>query len=528
MDVLPIACSSQLFHGSYPKSYRAIPRAIRVPHILQSTALKTEPCAMVVVTTASTFTAVLTLASVKMPKPPRGRRVVGIIQRQARKASKEQENKSSTVTLQVPQDLIGQLPAAIRDNEERRERYLTEALEIGVRAFAQAGISLDTSLVQTSFATMLSDLKLHTESSERSLKDLLNSQVSGEDSQLARLLLDQFGERGRLASLLDDICRRLADPGVKASLPNTVSELVSNALEDERAEIGKLVNAADPKSPLGLFLAQQQEAVRAFQGEYIQKITDIEQKLSQDMSEIRIALDVDKRLQAMNAEMEELRDKSTSKGMTFEEAGYEVLTQIARGFGDRVESCGTEVVDGTNRKIGDQLIYICQPGLPELAIIVEQKAGKISRKPLLRQMQEAIEFRSASAAIGLMQRRYLGKTQPVYDQHGPVQVIVGVDWLGDGEVKQADWFPLQVAYRAIRSQLIASKLQQSGSTIDVDELRARIKSVEQALGDAQRVKVNATAARTNLDSITSTIKDMENRIRNELAAMELALNNSNL
>merc|ERR1712224_922338 len=126
-------------------------------------------------------------------------------------------------------------------------------------------------------------------------------------------------------------------------------------------------------------------------------------------------------------------------------------------------------------------IIINQPGISEgLRVVVEQKAGKCARKVLLKEMTDGMEFRGAQAAIGLMQRQHLGKNQSGFEQHGPKQIIVGVDC----QSGETDWFALEVAYRTLRAHVVGD--------IDTDEIRARIKNVESALTVMQSVRINAT------------------------------------
>lgn len=423
------------------------------------------------------------------------------------------------VMLKVPQSLLASVPPDVYADEGARELYLHTALEIGIKALAQAGVSLDTSYVDATFQGFASEVRQYRDESQRTLEQLLRYHLTGEDSQLARMLLAELGERGRLASLLDNAHRRLADPEVQSSLPNVVAGLIRSALDDEHIRVERLVNAADPQSPLGLFLSQQQQAVKILQDEYTKKLFSLEKQLSRQMEEIRTALNFEERLAAMQDKVDDQIEKSTGKGAVFEGAGYDELVRIAAVFGDEVESCGTMLIDGTNRKIGDQLIHINQPGAPKLTIVVEQKAGKIGRKPLLRQMGDAMFYRSAEAVIGLMQRKHMAKNQSHYEQHGPVQIIVGVDWSRDA----SDWFALEVAYRTLRGHVVASALKGGDSAVDIEDAKARMGNIKDSLGDVTKVKVIVTSARKSLDTVTIVVTVMEERVRSELAAMERAL-----
>jgi len=312
---------------------------------------------------------------------------------------------------------------------------------------------------------------------------------------------------------LEGAHRQLTDPEVKSSLPSRVAELITTALEDEKRRVSGLVNAADPQSPLGLFLSRQDQTVRCLQEDYSRKMAS----LARQLEDIRTALGIEDKLKAMQAVVDETQEKSTGKGLDFEEDGYNALTRTAAIFGDEVEACGTTRVNGTLRKVGDQLIRIRQRGAPELSIVVEQKAGSVGRKPLLRQMREAMTFRGAQAAIGLMQRRHMGKTQAAYEQHGPEQVIVGVDWSDE-----TDWFALDVAYRTLRTHLLATAFSKADGSVNADDIRSAIRRIELALGDIQRMRSSLTEAKKSIDSVSQAITELEGRIKAELQAVERA------
>eukprot|EP00443_Scrippsiella_acuminata_P008806 CAMPEP_0115322832 /NCGR_PEP_ID=MMETSP0270-20121206/81610_1 /TAXON_ID=71861 /ORGANISM="Scrippsiella trochoidea, Strain CCMP3099" /LENGTH=503 /DNA_ID=CAMNT_0002742819 /DNA_START=1 /DNA_END=1509 /DNA_ORIENTATION=+ len=400
------------------------------------------------------------------------------------------KEETEEITFRVPRSLLAAMPSELRTGSSpERDRHLCMALEIGLKALA-AGVSLDTSLVREAFAGFTEDIQRYHQDSQSALRDLLSSHISGEDSRLARMLAgESAAEHKRLNLLLEDTRRRMVDPESKASLPGAVLELLRGVLGDEERRVSNLVNAADPKSPVGFFLEQQRQAVSEMQNNYYEKVIVLEERLERQMAEIRNALQVDEKLQALQEQVDERTQKSTQKGTAFEDDGYDALVAMASTFGDRVEACGTATVSGTKRKIGDLLVHINQPGTPPgLCLVVEMKSGRCARKAMLEQLATGMEFRGAQAGIGIMQRQYLGKRQSAFEQHGPKQIIVGVDWS-----EQTDWFALEVAYRTLRAHMVASALQKQRREVDAEEVRARIKNVEGALGSMQRVKVNATA-----------------------------------
>ena len=59
------------------------------------------------------------------------------------------------------------------------------------------------------------------------------------------------------------------------------------------------------------------------------------------------------------------------------------------------------------------MIIIQHQGVPELRIAIEAKAGNISRKKLIEQVRNGVANHNAFRGIGLMDRKYMGKTQHV-------------------------------------------------------------------------------------------------------------------
>jgi len=306
----------------------------------------------------------------------------------------------------------------------------------------------------------------------------------------------------------------LLPPEMRSADPHERDRYLCTALE---IGLKALINAADSKSTVGPLLREQLQSVMEQQNKNAEM-------LDKQMTDIKHVLHVDEKLQALQQETVDAKEAGTAKGLVFEAAGYEALVAIAKTFGDRVEHTGSAPVSGTKRKVGDHVIHVNQPGAGDLRLVVEQKAGKCSKNKLLGQMKSAMEFREAQAAIGLIQRNSLGKRQAAYEQHGPDWIIVAVDFLDDSEQTDSDWFALEVAYRTLRSQVVADAIQRhTVGGVDVAEVKTLIMNVERELNIMRKVKLNASAARTSLENIESTVAELVQNVRKELAEMENAL-----
>ena len=192
----------------------------------------------------------------------------------------------------------------------------------------------------------------------------------------------------------------------------------------------------------------------------------------------------------------------------------DALQDVADVLGDRIEHTGGSGEGASRSKVGDILIIIQHQGVPELRIAIEAKAGNISRKKLIEQVRNGVANRNAIRGIGLMDRKYMGKTQHVLGQEGE-NYIIGVDWAED------DFLALEVTYRMLRSIMIAEALRMDGTdTIDVDAISKRLEQAKTDLGMIQSMKVQTTNAIGTLEGVRSNMDVMEKKVRSQLAEAE--------
>ena len=304
----------------------------------------------------------------------------------------------------------------------------------------------------------------------------------------------------RLDTIFDDI----SNPEKASSVPNRVSEVIEAKFEGIESEVTKALDLAKEDSPLRQFLTTQQNTISTLK-------TDIETQ----MSDIRTALNVDEILQQKEVEKEELYQQSTQKGHHFENDAVDSLQDIAGLFGDRIEHTGGEGVGKSRSKIGDIVIVIISPGIPEIRVAIEAKAGSsISRKELVKQTRDGVQMRGAVCGIGLMERKHMGVRQQVVEQEAE-NYIVGVDW------DNQDFLALEVIYRTLRAQLIAEEIRSSGDDeIDVEAVKRHLTQAKTDLGLFQSMKGGAKSAITTLEELRNNLDIVEDKVRTELSKAE--------
>jgi hypothetical protein len=426
-------------------------------------------------------------------------------------------NESEPISISLPEDIWGQIPETTRQSEQDLSDYLLDALRIGVLATVNASITIDTARIEGLIDQMSQDTVAQHTALNSELETLLDANLTGDDSMLVRRLQETLGADGSLSALLANLAISLADPDHANSIPAKTKAVLHEEAELVRQTLNSAIDITDEQSNLGKFVREQRNRLTEVNEIVTTAMNALDQKLATRMQRIEEALGVDAAMQLKEAEIEELKDKSTGKGIHFENDAVEALQDIAGVFGDIVEHTGGSGEGATRSKVGDIVLIMNHTGLPPIRLAIEAKAGKISRKELLRQVREGNKNRNAVCGFGLMERKNMGARSFVVEQEAE-NYIVGVDWKDD------NFLALEVLYRTIRIQLIADALRASEDIeIDVDALKKRIAQIKTDLGLFQSMKGSATNAIGVIEDLRTQLDTVERKVRSELKETEKLL-----
>ena len=414
------------------------------------------------------------------------------------------KSSDSDYNLLVPADILNKIPDDIKNDPDRLRGHLVRALKIGLLAIEGGEFTLSTERIENAIDSTINKYQEFDAAFEVSLSRLIDQKLTGDESQLANRLSAVFGERGDLRTRLDAIFDDISNPDKASSVPNRVTEVMDTKFQNVETEITSALDVAKEDSPLRSFLNEQRT-------NFNQLKTDMET----EMGRIQTALNVDEILQAKEDEIAELYSKSTGKGIHFENDSVDALQDIAGLFGDRIEHTGGEGVGGSRSKIGDIVIVVISPGIPEIRIAIEAKSGSsIGRKELVRQTRDGVKIRGAVCGIGLMERKHMGVRQQVVEQEGE-NFIVGVDW------DNQDFLALEVVYRTLRAQLIAEEIRSSGEDgIDVNSLKKHLTQAKTDLGLLQGLRGGLSSAITTLEDNRKNLDIIRDKINLELSKAE--------
>ena len=427
------------------------------------------------------------------------------------------EEPTHSVVLEIPHKIWIQIPERFRNSKEDLIDYLQNAAQIGILAMANTSLSLDTSELERMVEHTAEQTLSQQQEINKNLETFVESNLTGDDSLLARRLQETLGSNGTLEHLLTSLSNNLTDPQHANSIPAKTGQVLLEQATQVMATLNEATDITDEKTNLGKFVREQRERVGEIKTMMAQSMTEMGEQLDARMKRIEDALNVDEALQAKEQEIEELHEKSTGKGIHFENDSVDALQDIAGLFGDRVEHTGGEGEGASRSKVGDIVLIINHTGLQPLRVAIEAKAGKIARKELLRQIRAGVKNRSALCGIGLMERKYMGSRSFVVEKEDE-NYLVGVDWKND------DFLALEVVYRTLRIQLINEQLQAQGDVeVDVDALKKSLAQIKTDLGDFQAMKGNASNAMSVIQNLKNQIEALERKLKQELKDAEALL-----
>lgn len=412
--------------------------------------------------------------------------------------------------INVPWRLIEELPDEVRADPDQLEVYLIRALEIGVKAMAQAGVHLDTDFVRAEFQQFAGGLTTMRQGLER----LMNDELTAEDSKLARGLREYLSEDGRLGRMVRQLASELGDPTREGSIPGRIRQILDANFKNADSPFQRALNISDDSSPLKRFVADQEKRITDLREDLTKKHTQLSESIDGCFQKVFDHI-------GYKADLAEAEEAGTRKGGSFEDQLIEFLQSVSIGK-DHAERVGEATIDGTRVKRGDGLIHVEQDGFDPARIVFEAKRGTYTlagKDGLLKQLSDAMDYREAAAGIAVVTREHAGKRQKTFDRIGNNRIVVIVDH----NDAAGGFLPLEVAYAVLRESILAAKCADVASGPDLTAAEGTIVQIQNALGAVASMKRNCKEATKNIDSVRQAIESMENDIRERVRCLRQQL-----
>ncbi len=414
----------------------------------------------------------------------------------------------TTLEIPISSRLLASIPADICSDRPALIQYIERAAEVGVMAMAQAGVHLETDVVRREFT----DFSLQVQQIRDGLKDLLATELTAEDSRLARQLHHYFSTEGKLDRLIQSLESNLADPSREASIPGQIKHLFQAHFFDASAPFQRALDISDDNSPLKKFVIAQQTRIQEIQDRYAERQTALEEKIDSSFEKIFNHI-------GYRDAIEESESKGTRKGFAFEEKIAEMLILFNRHH-DAIEIVGDQSESASRKKVGDVMISVEQGGVSTGQIIVEVKSGTFTingKNGIETQLLDAIDYRDAAGGIAVVTREHAKKTQQSITRLGTNRLVVVVD----PEDEQYGFLPLEIAYFLMRDALVAAatssecEATQNKQAIEqtISEILSSLAIVKAMRGNCKQIAESANQVRDDIHELNLSLKEKVKDLR---------------
>src|SRR3954470_9956776 len=396
----------------------------------------------------------------------------------------------------VVDGLVVEDETAVRLVREREEaggdpvRVVADAVEIGARVLDREQTGANAEFVRNEFGKVSREVEEAFAERARAVGEALSKQ------------LDQVfsPESGQLTKELE---RHFSD-GSSTAVQNRVNEIVRETMTRARQDLLQQFSSADGKNPLAHFTSQAMSTLRQASQRQDTNLLAIQERMAALQQEVHALRAEREKLVELEAE----RERGTAKGRTFEELVVEAVDRIASGQGDDCDAVGD--LRGASGRVGDILVSLdaCN-GPARGSIVFEVKTGKLSKNDALRELDKAMEDRTADFAVLVVpsDEKVPARMRPLREYNGD-KLIVTFDPESEGTIG------LEVAYSLARARVLMSRSEADG--IDANAVRYSVERALNAMETVQSIKSQLTGTQNQIGRVKDTIDDMAESVREHL------------
>ena len=370
------------------------------------------------------------------------------------------------------------------DDEDTRSEKAVEALKVGVIAIQSASPTLDTTVVQSHFGDLESQMRDSLTTFQRDVKGDLTRYFADGEGIVPKSIENFFGETGKLAGTF----QRFFDPE-----DGRLSQLIRSQIGPD-SSFGKSLDPENKQGVIAVLEARVQELVEA-------KLDDVLKEFSLDedgsaMNRMQLLLStsfekINRTLGHIEGTAEE-SEKGHVKGIRFEKELYDDFfvnqcvnlddePALVRGKPGFIDGC----------KTGDLLATLGETtGAPGENIVVEVKEKSVRFKEAIDELQEAKRNRRASVGIFVFAKGHepdeVGDFRRVGEDY---YCTVDRDDLAAGRALMY----FDAAYKIARTMVVAAARKDSVEEVDLKFIEEQVDSL---IAWSDRIEDMSTKART--------------------------------
>jgi len=388
------------------------------------------------------------------------------------------EGEPTEASVEVTRDAVVLRLVVEHDSEVRRVvgeaadplEAAHQCLRVGARAVRAANVSVDATVVERQFEQLAGRFEQQVAEAVAQIGAVTTELLDGDDGALTTVLARHRDE-------LEALLGHTFDPESRAGALALIERVVTEA-------VAEYLNADDEGSPLGRATHEIRRTVHERVNDVVRQVQSLQERL------------------AANAAIAEALERSTQKGLRFEEVVHDRVAAIAAGHGDLAEHVGTEGGQDASR-CGDEVVTLNpdDTGGEEVRFVLEVKHRRLGWRDTLAELDRAMANRGAAAGIAVFAHQEQAPTTvPFHCNASRAVVVLDPEGGDDGALRLAYMWARWVARR---------DRARPDDGFDPERVRDLIDEVNRALQRVRTIRRHHTEAAKGIE-----------RARDELGALE--------
>ena len=273
-------------------------------------------------------------------------------------------------------------------------------------------------------------------------------------------------------------------------------------LEEALEKVLKLGVIASKSSQVGSQVDYIQNKINVIQNKIDEQFGEQGQNILDAIQQLKVELGIGK---AVDAE----HQKGTQKGVEFEEYCGNIISDIAKVYGDKLEATGNTagLIDGSKK--GDHVYTIEDTG-QKIVLEMKDYANPQSVPKLESYMNEAIQNRGAEYGI------VVSKRKSGFPQHVGIFQEFGNKLFVALTTEESEDAELQNELLTIALRWARLRLKQKSGTVDSELIIQKIESAQRNMKKFSNIKTKCTSIKNTSEEISDDLDDLRDLIKADL------------
>ena len=388
-------------------------------------------------------------------------------------------------------------------SSENKEEALLEVISLGVQTLNTLKNSIEKDYTKKVFKEMSESMGNTLDTTLASIQDEFNNYFDDEDGTFIKELNDSSSE---LSKTLKEEFENFLDPSKTESAITKIKEVLTEAKEQSKLSFEEALNPSVESSKIYELKTQLVDS-------FNNKIDEI----SKQVSDLTSALGIEEKTA-------ELKEKSTQKGLEFEEVVQTKLVDLAPN--DFVSRVSKEKGSVAKSDKGDHVLTISQGNENEVNIVFESKSGNDfdSTSKIKKYLDEAMKNRDSE--VGVM----------VFDEISRYKELSANPFFIIDENKLAVYLDKEnseddTAFRVcyVYARQLALKISKTNVTtneVDLNMLRDELNDILTEINNLRAIKMANTEAKGQIDKSTQLLEGKQSKIKKSLEKLFTELESS--